>query len=69
MRVITVTGSDYCVLSVGSKINIDGDSTATGVITGILIRMSHHVYEVSWMANGDSKIAWFEDWRITEFSQ
>jgi hypothetical protein len=47
-------------------VHIDGDTSITGYVTAILFRVNDPpTYEVQWMHNGDNKIGWFTDWRLS----
>ena len=47
------------------RVWIDGEGSIVGFVTGILFRETRDpVVEVSWMHNGDAKVAWFEEWRL-----
>lgn len=51
---------------VGDPVHIDGDSTLTATVTGLMFR-SHAIppmVECSWMLGGDSKVQIFEAWRL-----
>jgi len=50
----------------GEKVHIDGCESLTGVVTAVQWRNVHQIsYEVSWIANGDSKHDVIEEWRIS----
>jgi len=52
--------------SVGDKVWVDGCRELTGIITAIQWRHVDMVnFEVSWISNGEPKIALIESWRLT----
>ena len=52
--------------AIGDHVNIDGDTSITGRVTGISFRYDDgHTLEVAWLHNGESRRAYFEHWRLT----
>lgn len=50
-----------------AKLNIDGDKDLTVHVTAIVFRTYREpLYEVSWLANGDNKVAWIEELRLSK---
>lgn len=50
----------------GDKVNLDGDGSIKGTVTGIAIYPRGFQIEVGWFSNGDVKSAWFADFRVTK---
>jgi hypothetical protein len=50
------------------RVIIDQDASIVGTVTAILWRGPHRPthYEVSWIANGDSKACWIEEFRLSK---
>jgi len=49
------------------RVWIDGEGSIEGWVTAIQFRSDREpVLEVSYLHNGDSKVAWFEQWRLTK---
>ena len=47
------------------RVYLDGDQSIIGMVTGFQFRGDREpIVEVSWVHNGDAKIAWFEEWRL-----
>ena len=52
--------------TVSARVYIDGCHNLVGTVTAVIWRHPEIVnYEVSWMANGDSKCAVIEGWRLS----
>lgn len=50
----------------GDQVQIDGDHDLKGRVTGFWWTAQEvHTIEVTWLANGDVKTAWFSGWRLT----
>lgn len=50
----------------GDRVQIDGDNDLKGRVTGFWWTAPEiHTIEVTWLANGDVKTAWFSGWRLT----
>jgi hypothetical protein len=50
----------------GDRVQIDGDNDLKGRVTGFWWTAPEiHTIEVTWLANGDVKTAWFSSWRLT----
>lgn len=60
MRVVTK-------LDIRDRVYIDGCRGLVGVITGVIFRADNRtIYEVGWIADGSSKEAQLEEWRLTK---
>lgn len=49
----------------GAKVQIDGDGSIVGAVTGFCFYPNRLQIEVAWFANGDAKSAWFDIFRVT----
>jgi hypothetical protein len=55
--------------SFGDRVRIDGDNDLNGRVTGFWWTADDaYTVEVTWLANGDVKSAWFCGWRLTRVS-
>lgn len=50
--------------AIGDKVNIDGDTSITAVVTGICIYAYSPVYDVSWFNDGVAETDKFDEFRI-----
>ena len=48
------------------RVHIDNDSSIIAVVTGMSFSESGLKVCCNWFSNGDSKEAWFEEWRLSE---
>lgn len=51
----------------GQRVIMDDDLSIRGTITGFCFRVTRDpTVEVSWFHNCDTKIGWFEEWRLAK---
>lgn len=58
-----------CKFELQTRVTIDGDNGLRGVVTAVCFWGDYATYEISWIVNGDSKVAWIEEWRLRNFDE
>jgi hypothetical protein len=52
------------------RVYLDNDNSIVGFITAFQFREERPpMIEVAWVHNGDSRAAWFEEWRLERVKQ
>lgn len=57
-----------CQFGIGDKVVVDGDQRFPILITAVLWRNERPSYECSWFADGNSRTAWIEEWRVGQYN-
>lgn len=51
--------------AIGDVVWVDADESATLVVLAVCFYARDYKVKLGWMANGDSKEAWFDSFRVT----
>jgi hypothetical protein len=54
----------YSPFQIRQRVTIDNDNSLVGAVTGVLSRECFCYIEVSYIHNGDAKVALFDPWRL-----